>query len=117
MATGTDGRVGSRWGLVAQVVAVAGILLCLAVIVGIWFGRGFLQGGLDDIGASVDRGFERGIAAATAVIMSDESAGPPPVGRANGDSGVNPDRRQVAWPPDSEVRAAPTGAAATTASA
>ena len=67
MTTGSGSRVGSRWGFVAQLVAMAGIVLCLAVILGIWFGRGFIQGGLDDVAATVDSGFERGIAATAAV--------------------------------------------------
>jgi hypothetical protein len=67
MTTQTVRRTGSRWGFAAQVVAIAGILLCLAVVLGIWLGRGAVQGGLDDVGTTVDRGFERGIAATTAV--------------------------------------------------
>src|SRR5262245_42889702 len=67
MTNGSGSRVGSRWGFVAQLVAMAGILLCIAVIVGIWFGRGLVQGGVDDLGATVDGAFERGIAATPVV--------------------------------------------------
>ena len=67
MTTQTGGRIGSRWGFVAQVVAMAGILLCIGVLVAIWLGRGVVQGGLDDVNATVDRGFQRGIDATTAV--------------------------------------------------
>ncbi|HET9346957.1 MAG TPA: hypothetical protein VFO05_14790 [Candidatus Limnocylindrales bacterium] len=67
MTMPTGSRIGSRWGVVAQIVAIAGILLCIAVILGIWLGRGAVQSGLDDVGTTVDRGFQRGIDAATAV--------------------------------------------------
>jgi hypothetical protein len=57
----------SKTAIAAQVAAVVGVLLCLAVVAAAWFGRGVAAQGVDDLAGAVDAGINRAITAADTV--------------------------------------------------
>ncbi|MFL5750816.1 MAG: hypothetical protein ACJ767_09410 [Chloroflexota bacterium] len=52
--------------IVAQIAAVVGIVLCVALIVLVWLGRGSITGSLDGLSTDVNGAFDRAIAPAEA---------------------------------------------------
>jgi hypothetical protein len=73
-ATGDGGRQSSRLATAAQVAAVIGIVICVAIIVGTWLGRGALAAAVDDLSSTVNGGFDRAIAATGQVAGRLDSA-------------------------------------------
>ncbi len=71
---GDDGLVGgshggggrrSRLGRAAQVAGVIGLIVCIVLVLGVWFARGWASGRVNDLVGSVDQGLGRAGAAAT----------------------------------------------------
>jgi methyl-accepting chemotaxis protein len=67
-ATPGAGSAGSsarsaRWATAARVSAVAGIVVCILLLVATWLGRGALVGAVNDLDATVDSAFARAEAA------------------------------------------------------
>jgi hypothetical protein len=56
-----------RLATAARVAAIIGIVVCIALIVGLWLGRGALVGAVDDLSSTVDSAFARAGSAATQV--------------------------------------------------
>jgi|SRR5262245_6603782 len=63
--TATAGR--SRKAVAAKIAGIIGVVICIAIILGVWFGRGQIAGSMRDLNETVSGGFDRAIAASTAV--------------------------------------------------
>src|SRR5436190_10584087 len=62
-ATAASGRPARsrRLATAAEVAGIIGVIICLAIILGTWLGRGALAGAGDDLRATVDSGFDRAV--------------------------------------------------------
>jgi hypothetical protein len=65
----------SKRALAAKIAGIVGVVICAAIIVVIWLGRGAISGAIDGLAANVNGGFDRAIAATDAVAdRLDEAA-------------------------------------------
>src|SRR4029453_6452203 len=92
----------SRLAIAAQVAAIFGVVVCLLVVLLIWFGRGALSNGVDELAASVNTGMTRAITATEAVARRLDAAATEAAriatqaSKAAGSSGSNNDRVRLA---------------------
>jgi hypothetical protein len=64
----------SRWAKALQVAGIVGIVVSLVVIALIWFGRGFVSGGVDNLASAVNDGINHAISATDRVARRLDAA-------------------------------------------
>ena len=79
----------SRRALAAKIAGIAGVVVCAAIILGVWLGRGAVANALDGLASDVSSGFDRAIAATDAVAGRLDEA-------ATSMDGINRDAIQLA---------------------
>jgi hypothetical protein len=64
----------SRKPLAAKIAGIVGIVICLLIIVAVWFGLGTVSQAVNDLGTSVNSGFDRAITATDRVAAGLDNA-------------------------------------------
>jgi hypothetical protein len=74
-ATSPGPERSTRLATAAQIAGIIGIVVCIAIVVATWLGRGALTSAVDDLAASVNSGFVRAISATGQVSDRLDAAG------------------------------------------
>jgi len=73
-ATSDAPKRSTRLATAAQIAGIVGVVVCVAIILGTWYGRGALGGAGDNLASTVDNAFDRATSATTQVAQRLDSA-------------------------------------------